>query len=114
MNVVQSLTRRRQNKVVIYDGRKAHEVTDFEGERFSLVFFMRKNAHEAGSKRQLFRDLKEHGFPAPGTLSSAQKAMTLLPDPYPRAPAPPGPLPPAPGGPWAREPGGPEAWSQEA
>jgi hypothetical protein len=63
---------------VIFDGRRAHEVEAFKGERVSLIFFTAERWHMSeGMYLDLLRDL---GFPIPD-LQMMNKMQASLPVP---------------------------------
>ena len=66
------------NLVHVYDGRKAHEVTEYRGDRFSLIFFMRKGCHDT-KHGTLISSLESKGFRIPrdeGEIRRAEEAIS--------------------------------------
>jgi len=58
-----------------FDGRRGHEVTPFQGERYSLVYFMCPRSERANAKTQT--GLRKCGFSLP-TASSKKKFLAVL------------------------------------
>jgi len=62
----------------VFDGNRAHEVEDFKGERYSLVFFSVGKYWKA--TQELQSQLVDRGFPVPSDETMAE-ATKLLPPP---------------------------------
>mmetsp|Transcript_19346 Transcript_19346/g.56213 ORF Transcript_19346/g.56213 Transcript_19346/m.56213 type:complete len:711 (+) Transcript_19346:72-2204(+) len=63
--------------LLLFDGCRGHAVEDFEGERFTIVYFSIGRAHKASeADRQLLRDV---GVPFPDTASMASTKAMLSP-----------------------------------
>eukprot|EP00419_Tripos_fusus_P054310 CAMPEP_0172805518 /NCGR_PEP_ID=MMETSP1075-20121228/5797_1 /TAXON_ID=2916 /ORGANISM="Ceratium fusus, Strain PA161109" /LENGTH=1029 /DNA_ID=CAMNT_0013644203 /DNA_START=25 /DNA_END=3114 /DNA_ORIENTATION=+ len=66
------------SNLCVFDGNRAHEVEDFKGERYSMVFFSVGKYWKASQEVQ--SQLIDRGFPVP-TDESMAEATALLPPP---------------------------------
>ena len=67
-----------RSKIVLFDGRRGHEVAPFEGERFSLVFFTcGQHTEMQAEDRQL---LEKNGFKVPDQ-EQLERLFTFTPYP---------------------------------
>jgi len=64
--------------LVLFDGNRAHEVDDFQGERFSVVYYTTKGYDQIPEDQQAI--LKDCGFPLP-TAEDLNRVWPLLPEP---------------------------------
>ena len=67
-----------QTAVCLFDGNRAHSVTSFVGERYSLVFFTQSQYHKAAPADLAF--LREHGLVVP-TEADLRHFSSLLSPP---------------------------------
>jgi hypothetical protein len=64
--------------LVLFDGNRAHEVDDFQGERFSVVYYTTKGYDAIPEDQRAI--LLDRGFPLP-TTEDLNKVWPLLPEP---------------------------------
>jgi hypothetical protein len=64
--------------LVLFDGNRAHEVDDFQGERFSVVYYTTKGYDQIPEDQQAI--LRDCGFPLP-TAEDLNRVWPLLPKP---------------------------------
>lgn len=64
-------------EAVAFDGRKAHEVVPFTGERFSLVFFSSGRCNKAPAKTRASLESMGFRFPTTDSLQHAEVAVKM-------------------------------------